>query len=74
VLTVPRVAAQLRLPYLARETIQRIADGQTPQEIARETHYSPSAVSMVLSRSKRCLKAKTIPQLVAIALRLGIIR
>lgn len=68
-----QVRAEIRLPTGGRLVLNMLANGMNTTEIAQHMNYTASGVSMIVLRSRRILKARTIPHLIAIAGRLGIL-
>lgn len=62
-----------RLSPREREVFQRILAHRSPGEIAAELDLTPSTVSTLLGRIKKKLGARTVPDLVGYAHRVGLV-
>ncbi|HRE88396.1 MAG TPA: LuxR C-terminal-related transcriptional regulator [Myxococcota bacterium] len=62
-----------RLSPREREIFQRILAHRSPGEIAAELDLTPSTVSTLLGRIKKKLGARTVPDLVGYAHRVGLV-
>lgn len=54
-----------------RQVVQLLANGLKAKEIARELFVEPSSVNDMVYRIRLQLEAKSLPQIVAIAMRTG---
>ena len=54
-----------------RQVVQLLTNGLKAKEIARELFVEPSSVNYMVYRIRLQLEAKSLPQIVAIAIRTG---